>query len=54
MPPTPKKTTELNQENIAMALLKGGLSWEETTYVVDNIKFENSSWDGSKIIKIKL
>ena len=22
--------------------------------IVDNIKFENSSWDGSKIIKIKL
>jgi hypothetical protein len=54
MPPTPKKTTELNQENIAIALLKGGLSWEETVNVIKNIVFDTSNWDGSKIINIKL
>ncbi len=54
MPPTPKKSTLLNQENIAIALLKGGLSWEETVTVVSNIDFEYSSYDGSKILTINL
>lgn len=47
---TPEKTTELNKENIAIVLLKGGLSWEETIKVINNINFNESPWDGKKII----
>lgn len=47
---TPEKTTELNKENIAIVLLKGGLSWEETIKVINNITFNESPWDSKKII----
>ena len=44
------KITKLTPENIAMALLKGGLSFDDTVKVIDKIKFDKSNWDGSRII----
>lgn len=50
MPPS-KRQLELTPENIAMALIKGGLSLSETNTVIERIKFDESTWDGSLIIK---
>ncbi len=41
---------KLTPENIAMALLKGGLKLTDTIKIIDRIKFDTDKWDGSRII----
>ena len=52
MPPVSNKKTELDDVDVAVALMKGGLSWEETVAVINHIKFDKSTWDGSNVVKI--
>jgi hypothetical protein len=46
----PQNIFILTPENIAMALLKGGFSLEDTVKVIDKVNFDKSKWDGSRII----
>lgn len=51
MPPTPKRY-ELDDVDIAIALMKGGLSWDETVAIINRIKFDKSTWNGQKVVKV--
>lgn len=51
MPPTRPKP-ELDDVDVAIALLKGGLSWRETVAVINHIKFDKSKWNGQPVISL--
>jgi hypothetical protein len=52
MPTESSKKLELSKIDIAIALLSGGLSFEEMEAVVRSLRFEKSVWDSSPIINI--
>lgn len=48
---TNKEERQLDDTDIAVALMKGGLSWSATVAVMSRIKFDKSAWDGSNVVK---
>ena len=52
MPPVTNKKIELDDVDIAVALMRGGLSWGETIAVMNHISFDKSSWNGVNVVKI--